>query len=131
MSHDEQAVREVIQRWIDAVAASDLEGVLATHTADVVMFDVPPPDDGIRGIDAYRAAWPPFLEWQQGDGCFELVRLDVTAGTDVAFAHALLRCGTPESLQANPGRRLRVSLGLRKDDGRWLIAHEHHSFPLA
>ncbi|WP_341273756.1 hypothetical protein [Pseudonocardia sediminis] len=22
-----------------------------------------------------------------------------------------------------------MTLGLRKDDGRWVVAHEHHSFP--
>jgi len=24
---------------------------------------------------------------------------------------------------------LRLTLGLRKEDGRWVVAHEHHSFP--
>ena len=61
---------------------------------------------------------------------FELVELDVTSGSDVAFARALLRCGRPEELAAKPDHRLRVTLGLRKVDGAWLIAHEHHSFPL-
>lgn len=28
-----------------------------------------------------------------------------------------------------PDFRLRITLGLRRDDGRWVIAHEHHSFP--
>jgi hypothetical protein len=23
---------------------------------------------------------------------------------------------------------LRLTLGLRKEDGRWVVAHEHHSF---
>ena len=26
--------------------------------------------------------------------------------------------------------RLRLTIGLRKIDGAWKIAHEHHSFPL-
>jgi ketosteroid isomerase-like protein len=30
----------------------------------------------------------------------------------------------------HPGRRLRLTIGLRKDDGRWVVTHEHHSFPL-
>ena len=60
---------------------------------------------------------------------FEIVSLDVTAGDDVAFAHALLRCGTPEELAGQPGARLRLTIGLRKEDGRWVVAHEHHSFP--
>ncbi len=107
----------------------DLPGVVADHAADVVMFDVPRPDDGIRGIDNYRACWPPFFAWQRSGAVFEIVELDVTAGQDVAYAFALLRCDTPEELAAHPDRRLRLTLGLCKDDGRWVVAHEHHSFP--
>jgi ketosteroid isomerase-like protein len=68
---------------------------------------------------------------QEKDGVFEIVSLDVTDGADVAFAHALLRCGTQEELKQRPERRLRLPMGLRKEKGRWLIAHEHHSFTLA
>ena len=93
------------------------------------MFDVPPPNDGVRGIDAYRESWPPFFRWQAGGGSFEIVSLEITAGDDVAFAHALLRCGTQEELAADPENRLRLSLGLRKEAGGWVVAHEHHSFP--
>ena len=56
----------------------------------------------MRGIDAYRETWPPFFEWQRNGAIFEIVELDVTAGDDVAFAHALLRCGTPEELRQDP-----------------------------
>jgi ketosteroid isomerase-like protein len=52
----------------------------------------------------------------------------VVAGTDVAYAYALLRCGTPEELEALPEQRLRLSLGLRKEEGEWRVQHEHHSF---
>jgi ketosteroid isomerase-like protein len=57
------------------------------------------------------------------------VSLDVTAGDDVAYAHALLRCGTAQELAEQPANRLRLTLGLRKEEGRWVVAHEHHSFP--
>ena len=110
--------------------SGDLDGVLADHDSDIVMFDVPPPYEGVRGIDAYRESWPPFFEWQRQGAVFEIVELEVTAGTDVAFAYALLRCGKPEELEANPDNRLRMTIGLRKVDGRWTVAHEHHSFPL-
>jgi ketosteroid isomerase-like protein len=36
----------------------------------------------------------------------------------------------PEELAERPERRLRLTLGLRKQGGRWVVAHEHHSFPL-
>lgn len=126
---DEAEIRGLIERWATAVHAGDMETVLAQHADDIVMFDVPPPDDGIRGIDAYRDCWPPFFEWQRIEGCFEIVELDITAGSDVAYAWALLRCTTPEGLRERPDQRLRLTLGLRRADGAWVVAHEHHSFP--
>jgi uncharacterized protein (TIGR02246 family) len=129
MPDDEEQIRSLIERWADAVHRGDLSGVLADHSEDIVMFDVPPPYEGVRGIDAYRETWPPFLEWQARGASFEIVSLDVTAGDEVAYAHALLRCGTPQELADQPSLRLRLTLGLRKDQGRWVVAHEHHSFP--
>jgi uncharacterized protein (TIGR02246 family) len=130
MASDETQIRALIERWAAAVHGGDLDRVLEDHAHDIVMFDVPPPYDGVRGIDAYRDTWPPFFEWQARGASFEIVSLDVVAGADVAYAHALLRCGMPEELEANPANRLRLTLGLRKQDGRWVVAHEHHSFPL-
>jgi len=125
---DDKEIRALIERWADAVHAGDLDVVLADHARDIVMFDVPPPQEGVRGIDAYRATWPPFFEWQRQGASFEIVELAVTAGDDVAFAHALLRCGMPQELEQEPDRRLRLTIGLRKEAGRWLVTHEHHSF---
>ena len=125
----ESAIRALIEKWATAVQARDLDIVLADHSEDIQMFDVPPPNE-VRGIQAYRETWPPFFGWlNRGGGVFEIVSLDVTAGTDVAFATALLRCGTEEELRKDPDNRLRLTVGLRKEDGRWVVAHEHHSFP--
>lgn len=128
-SGDEARIRALITRWAAAVHRGDLAGVIADHAQDLVMFNVPPPHHGIRGLAAYRAAWPPFFEWQAQGARFDIESLDITAGTDVAFAHALVRCATPEELAAHPDFRLRLTFGLRKERGRWLVAHEHHSFP--
>jgi uncharacterized protein (TIGR02246 family) len=129
MTNDEAQIRGLIERWALAVHEGDLEAVLADHADDIVMFDVPPPEDGVRGIEAYRETWPPFFVWQREGACFEIVSLDVTAGKDVAFAYGLLRCGSPEELANDPTNRLRLSIGLRKEAGRWVVTHEHHSFP--
>jgi uncharacterized protein (TIGR02246 family) len=123
----ESEIRALIESWATAVHAGDLDAVLADHSDDIQMFDVPPPNE-LRGIHAYRETWPPFFEWQKR-AVFEIVSLDVTAGEDVAFATALLRCGTEEELRADPENRLRLTVGLRKEDGRWVVSHEHHSFP--
>src|SRR5687767_5422415 len=89
MDEDERQIRALIERWAQAVHAGDLNGVRSDHADDIVMFDVPPPNDGVRGIDAYRDTWPPFFKWQQQGAVFEIVMLEVIAGADVAVAFAL------------------------------------------
>ncbi|MFI6430251.1 YybH family protein [Rhodococcus oryzae] len=126
---DTGQIRGLIERWAVAVHEGDLGGVLAAHSEDIVMFDVPPPCEGVRGLPAYRETWPQFFEWQSRGAVFEIVSLEVTAGEDVAFAHALLRLGLPQELAERPENRLRVTMGLRRENGGWVIAHEHHSFP--
>jgi uncharacterized protein (TIGR02246 family) len=126
---DAGTIRRLVERWAEAVHAGDLDTVLADHDERIVMFDVPPPNDGVRGMDAYRTTWPPFFEWQQKGAVFEIDELDVTAGNEVAFAWALLRCGTEQELRDDPTLRLRLTIGLRKQHGAWIVTHEHHSFP--
>ena len=129
MAEDEKQIRALIERWAKAVHAGDLDAVLADHADDIVMFDVPPPANGVRGIGAYRETWPAFFSWQAQGAAFEIVSLETTVGDEVAFAHALLRCGTQEELDLDPANRLRLTVGLRKQSGRWVVTHEHHSFP--
>jgi uncharacterized protein (TIGR02246 family) len=125
---DESQIRMLIERWVAAVHNGDLEVVLADHAQDIVMFDVPPPYEGVRGLSAYAETWPEFFEWQASGAVFELQSLDVVAGQTAAYAYALLRCGTPEEFATRPKQRLRLTVGLRKAQGRWVVAHEHHSF---
>jgi uncharacterized protein (TIGR02246 family) len=126
---DDFKIRRLAEEWAHAVRARDMEGILAGHVEDMVMFDVPPPVE-LRGINAYRDSWLAFFEWLENEsGTFEIVRLDVTAGDTVAFATALLRCGSKASLAKDDTPQLRLTIGLRKIDGAWKIAHEHHSFP--
>jgi uncharacterized protein (TIGR02246 family) len=125
---DEQQIRDLIERWATAVHDGDLATVLADHDPGIVMFDVPPPEQGVRGIDAYRETWPGFFAWQASGAVFEIESLDVTASAEVAFAFALLRYGTPAQFDHRPDQRLRLTIGLRKDGDRWTVTHEHHSF---
>jgi hypothetical protein len=38
---DEAEIRKLIEDWARAVRAHDLKGILAHHSADILMFDVP------------------------------------------------------------------------------------------
>jgi uncharacterized protein (TIGR02246 family) len=126
---EEIAIRRIIEEWASAVRARDISGVIAHHTDDVLMYDVPPPT-AVRGVSAYTATWPPFFKaLAEGGAAFDIVELQISAGDTVGFATALLRCGSKEELAKDPTARLRLTIGLRKVDGAWNIAHEHHSFP--
>ena len=65
MTNGESRIRTMIESWVRAVHAGDMDGVLADHADDIVMFDVPPPNEGVRSLEAYRETWPPFFTWQE------------------------------------------------------------------
>jgi uncharacterized protein (TIGR02246 family) len=127
ISNAQEEVRSLIERWAKAVREEDLDGILASHSPDMLMFDIPAPTQS-KGIGAYKKTWDVFFPWFKGSGVFDLSELDVTAGDDVAFATGLIHCrgsekGKPEELS------VRLTVGLRKIDGRWTVMHEHHSVP--
>ena len=76
----------------DAVRRHDLAGVLAHHEQDIVMFDVPPPLQS-RGIDS-RENMGSVLQVHKPSQAFDIQELAITAGEDVAFALAVMRCGS-------------------------------------
>jgi uncharacterized protein (TIGR02246 family) len=130
VSNDEAAVRDLIEAWADSVRRKDIAGILRSHALDFVMFDVPPPFKSV-GVDAYRKTWDVFFSWSSDPVRFEIQDMDVTAGADVTFAFATMRCEGPGS-DGNPEPLdFRLTMCLRKIDGRWMIAHEHHSVPAA
>ena len=129
---DEVRIKTLLEDWADAVRRRDLPAILAHHTDDIVMFDLPLPLQ-CRGIEAYRQTWDLFFRGNKPGTAFEFRELAVTAGADVAFAVAILWCGPGAS--SNPkdkdGFLFRLTVGLRKIDGDWRITHEHHSEPAA
>jgi ketosteroid isomerase-like protein len=118
---NENDIRNVVERWAKAVRDGDMEGILAHHTDDIVMFDVPIAQ--ARGIDAYKETWDLFFKYSSGgDGAFDILELEITASDTVGFSHSLIKIFD---------NRVRLTMGFRKEGGQWLISHEHHSYPSA
>ncbi len=126
----EGQIRVLIEAWADAVHRHDLPGILVHHDPDIVMFDVPPPLQS-RGTDEYRKTWDLFFRYHQPSQAFDVEDLAIVAGEDVAFAVAIMRCGsgTFTGPPEDGGFLFRLTIGLRKVDGDWRIVHEHHSVP--
>jgi ketosteroid isomerase-like protein len=126
----ETQIKALIEAWADAVRRHDVSGILAHHDEDIVMFDVPPPLQS-RGMDEYKKTWDLFFEYHKPSQAFDIEDLAITAGEDVAFATAIMRCGSG-TLSGPPeegGFLFRLTIGLRNIDGDWRITHEHHSVP--
>ena len=108
-----------------------MEGVLAWHHKDMVMYDVPPPFQSLS-LDGYRETWENFFRGLEGGpDCFRMTDPHIVAGEDVAFCYSPMKC----IYYDNSNRRIlldfRLTIGFRKIDGEWWFVHEHHSEPSA
>jgi uncharacterized protein (TIGR02246 family) len=127
-TNEEVAIRSLIETWAGAVRKKDIDAILRNHSSDVWMFDVPPPLQ-LRGIDAYRKSWGPFYANSPDPPQFDIREMTITAGGNVAFAVALMHCVFIEANKNPVDLDFRLTIGLRKIDGQWVIIHEHHSIP--
>ena len=96
---DGKQTRTLAEHQDAAVHSGDTTCVLRDEAAGIIMFDVPPPDEGASGIGAYGQTWPRLFRRLAQGALFQVASADVTDSNDVAYARALLRCG-----QASIGR---------------------------
>ena len=125
---DEATIRELVENWASAVCARDLHGILANHSPDILMFDVPPPLAS-KGLEAYTKTWDLFFSWSDDPVIFDIKSMDITASSDVAFVAALMRCAGTEKSGERIELEFRLTIGLRKIGQQWMVLHEHHSIP--
>jgi uncharacterized protein (TIGR02246 family) len=123
-------VRRLLDRWERAFRAKDIDAVMSVYVPGpgLVAFDVAPPLARV-GRDTYRSNYEEFFAQYEGPLDVELRDLRIVAGNDVAFIHCLERMtGTLKGGQKSEVW-LRVTSGLRRINGRWLIIHDHISAP--
>jgi uncharacterized protein (TIGR02246 family) len=127
-SQNEAEIRTLIDRWAQAVREENRAAIRADHDPGILMFDVPPPFLS-RGLDDYMATWETFFRSSEKPVAFAFHDVQVTCGQDVAFATAIGRCVSICTGGEREPLEFRLTMGLRKIDGRWCVMHEHHSLP--
>ena len=127
-THDEGEIRKLIDRWAKAVREEDRAAIRADHDPGILMFDVPPPLLS-RGLDDYMATWETFFSSSEKPVAFAFHDVQVTCAQDVAFATAIGRCVNIDMNGKREPLEFRLTMGLRKMEGRWRVMHEHHSLP--
>ena len=131
MPNDDELIREIIENWANATQACRKDDVLSNHSPKALIFDTLPP---LKYEDAatYRASfdkwWP---ETAADKSLFELNDLTIVSGDDVAFAHAIVKCGGTTPDGATFEDTVRFTHCLQKKAGKWQIVHSHTSMPIA
>lgn len=124
----EQQIRDAIKGFADAVRARNIEQMMSYYARDVVAFDLMPPLK-LVGREAYQRSWEMGLSMMEGDIVMETKDLDIRVGGNVAYAHALshMKAASKEGPMDN---WLRWSACFEKRQGKWLVTHEHTSWPI-
>ena len=126
---NETQIRQLVENWARAVRNNDIDTILAHHSGDIVMYDVPPPFQSI-GINAYRRTWDLYYA-NTKPGVFDIQELQITTGEEVAFCFAKMKCEDKSNSEDFVPLDFRLTIGLKKINDQWTITHEHHSVPAA
>ena len=86
------------------------------------MFDFPAT---VQSLEAYDKTWDFFFADPLGPISFVPREIAATASNDIAFASRMVHCEGTFAGSVN----FRLTTGLRKTGGKWVIVHEHHSVP--
>ncbi|KGD99155.1 SgcJ/EcaC family oxidoreductase [Rhizobium sp. YS-1r] len=122
-------IRERLDALAQALRAKDIDALMAHYAPDTVVFDIRPPLQ-VQGVEAYRKNFEAWFASVDGTIDYEMRELRIAVGDDVAVCHSLSHVKSKRTNGEKADYWVRVSSGLRKIDGRWLIAHEHISMPI-
>jgi ketosteroid isomerase-like protein len=81
------------------------------------------------GAASLREAMTGWFATFDGPIGYEMRDVDVSVGDDVAFCHGLGHLTGQRTDGHKTDVWTRVTVCLRRIDGRWLVAHEHSSVP--
>lgn len=126
-TNNETQIKGLIENWAKAVRDRDIDTILAHHSKDIVMFDVPEPFQSI-GIDEYKKTWDLFFRYTK-QGVFDIETLNIVADENVAFCFATMKCSDKSDTGDFVDLPFRLTIGLKKINDQWIIVHEHHSIP--
>jgi ketosteroid isomerase-like protein len=126
---DQAAIREHIDRLVEAIRAMDLDSMRSIYAPDIVSFDAGPPLQRV-GAEAKCKNWEEAFTVLQPPLGYDVRDLTLTVDGDLAFAHSFNRLSGTLRNGSRMGFWVRVTLCFQRIDGNWLIVHDHVSAPL-
>jgi uncharacterized protein (TIGR02246 family) len=125
---NEGEIRGLIDDWVKALRARDIDALVLNYVQDVVSFDVVNPLQR-KGRDAVRKRAEEWISSWQGPINSEIRELSITADDNVAFSHHLSRFNGRRKGGGEIDMWIRATLCFGKIDGKWMVTHEHVSVP--
>jgi uncharacterized protein (TIGR02246 family) len=126
-TRDSTQIRERIDALAQAIRAKDINALMAQYAPGVVTFDLMPLQT--LGVDAYRKNFEAWFASVQGPIDFDIRDLRITTGDGVAFCHYLGGVKSTRKTGQKTDYGVRVTVGLQKVNGQWMVTHEHVSMP--
>ncbi len=127
--NDEAEIKRVIEGYVEALRAKDIDGVMSMYAPEIVTFDVVPPLQYV-GADAMRKRWEEVFSLLPGPFGYEIADLSITVGEDMAFTHSFNRTSATLPTGQKIGTWVRSTACWRKIGGQWLIVHDQISVPV-
>ncbi len=128
---DVSQIHALANRAIDAFNAKDVNAAMAVYVPDdsLIAFDCTPPRQFI-GADAYRKDWEGAMAAFPGPVHNELIDWKINTEGNLGYGHGFVRTvGTDKDGKA-VDFTVRLTDVYRKINGKWLIVHEHASWPV-
>jgi len=118
----------LVEARFAAVAAKDVETLVAQYAEDVTLFDALGP---LRdtGQDVERARLRQWFGAYRSTIDLKIKDLEVIADGDVAFAHYLFQVKGTMVDGTDVDMWVRSTVGFRRGEDGWKIVHEHSSVP--
>jgi uncharacterized protein (TIGR02246 family) len=122
MDSDEGAIRELIETWLSATRAGDVERVLELMTPDVVFLV--PGQSAMAGVEAFEKGLRGTLASHAIDSSSEIEEIVVSG--DMAYSRTRLSVTVTSRHGGTPLQRSGHTLSiLRKgEDGRWRLSRD-------
>jgi ketosteroid isomerase-like protein len=125
----QESIRSRIDTLAQAIREKNVDALMAHYAPEVVTFDLQPPLH-VEGVTAYKKNFERWFAIIRGPIGYEVRDLHIVASDDTGFCHSLCQVTSERLNGERADYWVRVSSGLVKINGEWLITHEHISMPI-
>ncbi len=130
-ANDKSDIEALEKRYTDAVLAKDLNAIMSCYAPgdQLFVFDAVPPRE-YPSWEAYKKDWEQLLAAFPGPITYSLSDQSITVVGSVGYGHNIQTGQFTRKDGSKLDLVVRVTDVYRKVGGKWLIVHEHVSFPV-